>query len=410
MSNYSITPEMFANIKTSQLERLLRVGSHPELNGVAESKETSESQLNLNGLPRDILESIVENYKKIQPSKYVLRDWVPKDKLSWYILSGNPCATEILMEKAKYESTLSEEEYELMDEEKKINWMRLCRITESTEILKKYPSKIMWAHLSSNKNPDVVDMIKERIEYEKINVQDIYEDNDSRVSFNSFCDNKNPQIIEFVKERVEYENRLSKEDYKNLDICDVLDWSDLSANPNAIELLRANPDKIDGYAMSENPNAIELLRAYPEKIFWDILSGNPNAIELLKENPKKIYWSVLSGNPNAIEMLKENPKKINWYMLSRNPNAIEMLKENPEKIHWYALSINPNPTAIELLKANPEKISWENLSKNENAFELLKERYEYEMSLSPEEYNNLNSSNKIDWDSLSKNRCIFKMV
>jgi hypothetical protein len=50
------------------------------------------------------------------------------------------------------------------------------------------------------------------------------------------------------------------------------------------------------------------------------------------------------------------------------------------------------------------------LSKNENAFELLKERYEYEISLTPEEYNNLNSSNKIDWDSLSKNRCIFKMV
>jgi hypothetical protein len=408
MSNYSITPEMFANIKTSQLERLLHVGSHPEPNGVAESKETSDSQLNLNSLPRDILESIVENYKKIQPSKYVLRDWVPKDKLNWNILSGNPCATEILMEKAKYESSLSEEEYELMDEEKKINWMRLCRITESTEILKKNPSNIMWAYLSSNKNQEVVDMIKERIEYEKINVPDIYEDN--RVSFNSFCDNENPQIIEFVKERVEYENRLSKEDYKNLDVCDVLDWSYLSANPNAIELFRANPDKIDGYAMSENPNAIELLRAYPEKIFWDILSGNPGAIELLKENPKKIYWSVLSGNPNAIELLKENPKKINWYMLSRNPNAIEMLKENPEQIDWYALSINPNPSAIELLKANPEKISWENLSKNENAFELLKERYEYEMSLSPEEYNKLNSSNKIDWDSLSKNRCIFKMV
>lgn len=56
------------------------------------------------------------------------------------------------------------------------------------------------------------------------------------------------------------------------------------------------------------------------------LSKNPNAIDLLKENPDKICWWILSSNPNAIDILKDNPDKIDWKYLSLNPNAIELLK------------------------------------------------------------------------------------
>ncbi len=68
---------------------------------------------------------------------------------------------------------------------------------------------------------------------------------------------------------------------------------------NAIELLKDNPTKIYGELLSQNlnPEAIELLKKYPEKIDWFWLSQNPNAIELLKAHPKKIYWNRLSKNP-----------------------------------------------------------------------------------------------------------------
>jgi hypothetical protein len=33
-----------------------------------------------------------------------------------------------------------------------------------------------------------------------------------------------------------------------------LNWSQLSYNSNAIELLKANPEKIDWYKLSQNPN------------------------------------------------------------------------------------------------------------------------------------------------------------
>ena len=56
------------------------------------------------------------------------------------------------------------------------------------------------------------------------------------------------------------------------------------------------------------------------KIKWYLLSQNPNAIDLLKENPDKINWDYLSKNPNAIDLLKENPEKIDWYHLSKNPS------------------------------------------------------------------------------------------
>ena len=53
-----------------------------------------------------------------------------------------------------------------------------------------------------------------------------------------------------------------------------------------------------------------------EKLNYTILSSNPKAIELLKTKPKEIVWYQLSSNPNAIELLKKNPKKINWHHLS----------------------------------------------------------------------------------------------
>ena len=63
---------------------------------------------------------------------------------------------------------------------------------------------------------------------------------------------------------------MNKSVYKLLDWIDVnqIDYKFLSFNPNAIELLKANPDKIDYKFLSFNPNAIELLKANPDKIDW----------------------------------------------------------------------------------------------------------------------------------------------
>ena len=54
-----------------------------------------------------------------------------------------------------------------------------------------------------------------------------------------------------------------------------------------------------------------------------MLSTNPNAIDLLKNNKDKINWKLLSTNPNAIDLLKNNKDKINWKLLAENPSIFE---------------------------------------------------------------------------------------
>ena len=53
---------------------------------------------------------------------------------------------------------------------------------------------------------------------------------------------------------------------------------------------------------------------------WITLSANPNAIELLKNNQEKINWHNLSFNPNnqIFNLIQNNLDKINWKLLSSN--------------------------------------------------------------------------------------------
>ena len=61
---------------------------------------------------------------------------------------------------------------------------------------------------------------------------------------------------------------------------------------------------------------------------WICLSGNPNAIDLLEQNPNKIHLTSLCQNPNAIHILEKNQHKIYWEILSENHNAIRILEKS----------------------------------------------------------------------------------
>ena len=126
-------------------------------------------------------------------------------------------------------------------------------------------NKIKWMYLSSN--PNAIDLLKIRIEYE-----------------------------------IEYENSLSSENYFFNTFC----WRNLSANPNAIELLTNNQDKIIWITLSRNPNAIDLLKENENMIDWDFLASNPNAIDLLKKNKNNINWNELSKNPSIFKAVLYN--------------------------------------------------------------------------------------------------------
>jgi len=111
----------------------------------------------------------------------------------------------------------------------------------------------------------------------------------------------------------------------------TLDWSLLSANPNAIKLLEANLDKVSWDALSRNPNAIRILEANPENIIWDSLSMNSNAIHLLEKNQDKIYWDYLLSYNTAIftydyELIKNKNKELNEEIIIKAIHPKRMLR------------------------------------------------------------------------------------
>ena len=309
---------------------------------VANSISASKMRGSLHLLPEDILEKIVEKYKTTFKTKYVLKDWVLE---------------------------LDDEDYGVYLDD--IDWESLSSNPNAIDLLQKYSHKINWSWLSGNTNPRAIEMLKTHshlIDWRVLSA--------------------NPAAIDMLKSKIEKESKMNERQLEKLK--DKIDWDMLSQNPNpeAIKILKANPDNINLDFLSANPAAIDILKANTDDISWYELSANtnPEAIELLKTKFYKINWELLSANPAGIDLLKSYPGNIKWNYLSQNPNAIKMLKkkideenkmpeykledlEDFQKISWEMLS--SNPAAIDLLEANKDKTRLRWLSENPAIFDEI---------------------------------------
>ena len=101
---------------------------------------------------------------------------------------------------------------------------------------------------------------------------------------------------------------------------DKVDWSMLSKNPNAINILENNKDKICWYNIAKNPNAIHLIK---DRVEYEKQLNTDEMEYYLRTGRRLLFWCAISGNPNAIDLLKNNQHKINWYRLSSNPKIFE---------------------------------------------------------------------------------------
>lgn len=235
---------------------------------------------------------------------------------------------------------------------------------------------------------------------------------------------------------------------------DKLEKDTLSSNPNAIDFLLENPHLINWSNLSGNPKAIQLLEAkYKEeailskeelasvprdnKIDWRALSGNPEAAEIIKAQFKKeqllvedptvlttfthLDWRVLSSNPCAMDILSmyENRYKIDWVQLSRNPNPeAEVLLRAPENIQsvlWNPISLTRDAVDLQGKTAEQDDIGyvnskirgWSNLSLDPTAIKLLIKRIAHEETLSKDELKKITRINKINWNFITQNPAIF---
>jgi len=84
-----------------------------------------------------------------------------------------------------------------------------------------------------------------------------------------------------------------------------------------------------------------LLLANPERINWTFLSENPAAIELLKAHPSRVNIICLCCNIAAMDLIyhhliSSNQDKINYMGLSRNPS---IFTNNKKEIYDYLLLV-----------------------------------------------------------------------
>jgi hypothetical protein len=255
-------------------------------------------------------------------------------------------------------------------------------------------------------------------------------ENNINIDYYWMSSNTNPVAIELLKEEIKV----------NPDA--RIKWIELSRNPKAIKILKANRDKIvwPYLCFNTNPEAMKLIeeeiKINPEHINFENLANNetPEAMKLIEDNlfiknsiynTNSIYsrewnrfWQALSRNSKAIKILKANSEKIDWCELCGNQSteAIKLLEEKmmtePDIINWNILSGNPNQRAFAILEANPTKINWPRLSNNSNpkAIEILEKRMEFESKFSDYAYENLSTSDKINWNEVSKNPNAIKLL
>ena len=153
-----------------------------------------------------------------------------------------------------------------------------------------------------------------------------------------------------------------------------VNWDLILYNTSAIDFIVANHTRIRGRKswnrLSQNKSITHLIR--DGKIYltddliidvdWFNICGNPNAMEIIEANLDKISdFTMLSCNPAAVPFLERNPKLIRWNYLCGNPAAIHLIMQKKEKIDWHFLSENSHPVAIELLRANLNKVNWSKL-------------------------------------------------
>lgn len=226
-------------------------------------------------------------------------------------------------------------------------------------------------------------------------------------------------------------------------------WENLSANPEAIELLEENIDKIDWYYILKNPAALHLIKGNEDKIqnietffensnpeiveyMYEIfghtidwkrttsiykLIQNPAAINIIEANIQDINPRVLCINSAAIHIIKQYDKSLlSNLSLCGNYEALDFIEKNNLSNMFLTLCSNVNPKAMEIVKTNISKIKgimWEILCANPAAIDIIKENINNipdslqiwrELCENPEAIEIIEQNpDKINWRSLSKN-------
>lgn len=252
-----------------------------------ESKLTEEQYYNLDYTNKICFCGLSSNTNAIK----LLKE--NRSRIHWGYLSENENALELI------ESKLNQEEQSIEDDFRyHLSSHFLSTNRNAINLLKANPDIISWAFLSENEN--AIDIITKKIRYENntmtidnyIKLEERLENYEIEL-IDKICWNKlsgNPNAIELIKEKIKMKERMVLHIAIN--------------NITTFEQLKRKADYYISRWEDKNPNIIvdfakkQLLLYMDERLDWSALSSNKNAIDILFENQDKIDWNALSANPS----------------------------------------------------------------------------------------------------------------
>ena len=252
-----------------------------------ESKLTEEQYYNLDYTNKVCFCGLSSNINAIK----LLKE--NTSRIHWGYLCENENAIELIESKLNQEEQSTEDDFRYH-----LSSYLLSTNRNAINLLKANPDIISWAFLSENEN--AIDIITKKIRYENntmtidnyIKLEERLENYEVEV-IDKICWNKlsgNLNAIELIKQKIKMKERL------------VL--RSTISNLTTLEQLKKKVDYYVSRWEDRNPNIIvdfakkQLLLYMDEPLDWSALSSNKNAIEILFENQDKIDWYALSANPS----------------------------------------------------------------------------------------------------------------
>ena len=267
---------------------------------------------------------------------------------------------------------------------------------DAITFLKDNPHHIDWSGLSANTNSKAIPLINKKIKEENLLSPTEYAKLQNKVYWRALS--ANPKAIPLIITKIKEGIRLDDIDWDALSKNPAIFFTfkrNIEAKSRIIARILLNNSVSTKTKITDLPGDLHkkiivdlknisknILRdGIPiDKLNWNYLSANPNAIYLLRERmyfeknlsedeykklPYQINWAALCTNsdPEAIDLLSspENYIKIDWLRLSSNPNAIKLL----EKRVVYQLGLNGEQ--LERLSIH-ERVNWQKLSTNPAIF------------------------------------------
>ena len=263
-----------------------------------------------------------------------------KRKLNWNLLCHNPNAVGFIMDNLNNVRC-----------KENINWQALSENPSAIPLLTRYPDKIYWPALCANKNAGALlnNCPENKLDLYRLatnpNAIHIFEKHASLVF------NLDIWAILAVQPSEDAVDLVIANLYEGVNLqshggnCII---GHLAENPLAIWFIEqqlnnglVNWEDICG-GLCRNPKAIPLLQKYHLQnayIDWEVLAGNPNAKDMVLANPENISYTSLAFNHTqwAVDYILSNTQDIPeggivWFGISSNPNALALMDRCPERV------------------------------------------------------------------------------